>query len=210
MLCPKCHQPLEGEEAYICCADTTLQWRCTDCSKVSEGFAFPYGLCPYCSGQLEVLSVRAIDDADGLAAIRRAFEIELGGQAFYGRAARDAAEASMRELFGRFAEMEEEHMTTLARRYHARVQEPSPAFSVERAAIFAGLATRPDDPGDLFRIAIQFEERAVAFFSERGDAAPEGSPERQLYRELAAEEREYVALLTTEYARWRQGKPGIL
>ena len=114
--------------------------------------------------------MRAIDDADGLPAIRRAFEIELG----------------------------------------ARVQEPSPAFSVERAAIFAGLATLPDDPGDLFRIAIQFEERAVAFFSERGDAAPEGSPERQLYRELAAEEREHVALLTTEYARWRQGKPGIL
>ena len=210
MLCPKCRQPLEGEEAYICCAGTTVQWRCTDCSKVSEGFAFPYGLCRYCSGRLEALSSRSVDDDEGLAAIRRAFEIELGGQAFYRRAARDAGEASMRELFARFAEMEEEHMTTLTRRYHAEVPEPSPGFSVERAAIFAGLDTRPDDPGDLFSIAIQFEERAVRFFSERAEKAPEGSPERQLYRELAAEEREHVALLTTEYARWREDKPGIL
>ncbi|MFO1154082.1 MAG: hypothetical protein U1E42_10550 [Rhodospirillales bacterium] len=210
MLCPKCHQPLEGDEAYICCANTTLQWRCRDCAKVSEGFAFPYGLCPYCSGKLETVSARDVDDDEALAAIRRAFEIELGGQAFYRRAAVDAGEASMRTLFSHFAEMEEEHMATLALRYHAQVEEPSAAFSVERAAIFAGLDTRPDDPGDLFRIAIQFEERAVAFFSERSDAAPEGSPERQLYRELAAEEREHVALLSTEYARWQAGKPGIL
>jgi rubrerythrin len=211
MLCPKCHQPLEDtDEAYICCAATQVAWRCQDCAKVSEGFAFPYGLCPYCNGSLERVADRAVADDEGLAAIRRAFEIELGGQAFYSRAARDAKDQAMRELFGHFAEMEKEHMETLARRYHATVPAPSAAFSVERAAIFAGLDTRPDDPGDLFRIAIAFEERAVRFFTERSDMAAGGAAERQLYRELAAEEREHVALLTTEYARWREGKPGLL
>ena len=37
-----------------------------------------------------------------------------------------------------------------------------------------------------------------------------GSVEEQLYRELAAEEREHVALLTTELDRWKLGKPGLL
>ena len=57
---------------------------------------------------------------------------------------------------------------------------------------------------------IAFEERAVAFFSERVERCAKGSPERALYEELAAEEREHVALLSTELARWRQGKPGLL
>jgi glutamate synthase (NADPH) small chain len=34
--------------------------------------------------------------------------------------------------------------------------------------------------------------------------------ERQLYKELTAEEREHVDLLTTEFERWKQGKPGLL
>jgi Rubrerythrin. len=210
MLCPKCHQPIEGEEAYICCGDSTLQWRCTDCGKVSEGFAFPYGMCPYCNGRLEVIGDREIADEAALIAVRQAFEIELGGQAFYIRASNEAKDPALKDLFARFAEMEDEHMQTLSRRYHAQVAAPSQEFSVDRAAVYAGLETRPDDPAKLFRIAIAFEERAVSFFTERSEAAPADSVERQLYKELAAEEREHVALLTTEYERWKEGKPGLL
>lgn len=210
MLCPKCRQPLEDGEEYICCGTATLQWRCADCAKVSEGFAFPYGMCPYCNGKLEVLGEREIDDAEAMAAVRLAFEIELGGQAFYTRAARDAADPALKALFGKFAAMEEEHMAILSRRYHAAVPPLSNEFQVERAAIHAGIDSRPDDPANLFRVAIAFEERAVAFFTGRSDKAPEGSVERQLYRELAAEEREHVALLATEYDRWKDGKAGML
>ena len=194
----------------MCCAGATLQWRCADCGKVSEGFAFPYGMCPLCSGKLEMLDAREIEDADALDAIRTAFEIELGGRAFYGRAALQAKEPVLRDLFGRLAEMEGEHLDTLSRRYHAEVPEASEGFQVDRAAIYAGLENRPEDPANLIRIAIAFEERAVRFFGERGEQAPEGSVERQLYKELAAEEREHVALLTTEYDRWKVGKPGLL
>ena len=210
MFCPKCRRPTEDGESYICCGESSLQWRCDDCGKVSEGFAFPYGLCPYCSGRLEVVGDRGIADEQQLEAIRTAFEIELGGRAFYARAASEAAEPSLRELFGRFAEMETEHLSTLARRYHADVPASSDGFRLDRAAVFAGLANRPEDPANLFRMAIAFEERAVSFFSERSDQALEGSLEKQLYKELAAEEREHVAVLSTEYERWRDGKPGLL
>ncbi len=208
--CPKCHRPVEGDESYVCCAEARLQWRCDDCGKVSEGFAFPYGMCPACGGKLKVLDERKIEEATALEAIRIAFEIELGGMAFYERAAQEAKDPVLKELFGKFAGMEKEHMATLSARYHAEVPAPSKDFTVDRAAVYAGIASRPEDPANLFRIAIAFEQRAVKFFEERVAKTPEGSVERQLYKELAAEEREHVDLLTTELERWKAGKPGLM
>ena len=208
-VCPKCHRPVEGDEAYVCCATAALTWRCESCAKVSEGFAFPYGMCPACGGKLVAADATRPEDAPSIDAVRMAFEIELGGMAFYARASEQAAEPLLRDLFGRFAEMERGHMATLSRRYH--VDPPAPgAFQVDRAAIYAGIESHPDDPANLFRIAIAFEERAVAFFEGRGAAVAAGSPEAQLYAELAAEEREHVALLATELARWQAGKPGLI
>ncbi len=208
--CPKCHRPIEGDEEYICCSTATISWKCESCSKVSDGFAFPYGMCPACGGKLAPLEDRTIEGAAVLKAVRAAFEIELGGMAFYTRAARETNEPALKDLFTRFAQMEAEHMSTLSRRYHADVPGPSDEFKIERAAIYAGIDNRPEDPANLFRIAIAFEERAVKFFAEVGASQPAGSLEQQLYQELAAEEREHVALLTTELERYKQGKPGIL
>jgi len=209
-LCPRCRRPLEGDESYICCAGQTLRWRCTACHKISEGFAFPYGLCPYCKGKLELFERGAVEGDAALAAVRKAFEIELGGKAFYERAALEARHPELRDLFARLAEMEAEHMETLSRRYHADLPPPSDDFQLDRAAIFAGVQNKPEDPANLFRIAIAFEQRAADFFTREGERAPAGSIERDLYRELAAEEREHVELLTTEYRRWQGGKAGLL
>ncbi len=209
-ICPKCKRPLEGDESYICCAGVELRWRCTECHKVSEGFAFPYGMCPHCKGKLEMLERGAIEGDEAMEAIRKAFEIELGGHAFYERASRDSKEPALRELFARFAAMEKEHMETLSKRYHADLPTPSKDFQLDRAAIFSGVDRKPEDPANLFRIAIAFEQRAVEFFTKEGARAPEGSAERDLYMELAAEEREHVELITTEFRRWEAGKTGIL
>jgi rubrerythrin len=209
-ICPRCQRPLEGDEAYICCAGVELRWRCNECHKVSEGFAFPYGMCPHCKGKLQLLDRGPIEGDKAMDAIRQAFEIELGGHAFYERASRDAADPALRDLFGRFAAMESEHMQTLCNRYHAEMPTAAEDFQLDRAAIFAGIDRKPDDPANLFRIAIAFEQRAVDFFSREGEQAPAGSIERELYKELAAEEREHVDLLTTEHRRWEAGKPGIL
>ncbi len=212
LTCPKCHQPLDDDAdgVYICCANASLQWRCRQCAKVSEGFAFPYGACPHCGGTLEVMDSTRVEEAAALEGIRLAFEIELGGRAFYQRAAADSADAQLRDLFGRFAEMEAEHMATLSRRYHVEVPAPSADFRVDQAAIFGQVQSRPEDPGNLFRIAVGLEKRAAEFFTTRADTAPAGSAEQQLYRELAAEEREHADLLATEFKRWQSGKPGLM
>jgi glutamate synthase (NADPH/NADH) small chain len=209
-LCPKCKQPLDGDEEYICCANSKLQWRCESCAKVSEGFAFPYGQCPACGGKLAPTGERNLADAQAMDAIRTAFEIELGGMAFYKRAAAESTDPMLKELFGKFAEMEKEHMATLSARYHADVSEASQGFKTERAAVYAGIPNNPSDPANLFRIAIAFEQRAVKFFGEKAEQTPEGSVERQLYKELAAEEREHVDILVTEFNRFKAGKPGLL
>ncbi len=213
LLCPRCQRPIEGTDSYICCAGSTLQWKCDSCGKVSEGFAFPYGQCPACQGHLtRDAGAGPIDEGDSSAmeAIRTAFEIELGGGAYYRKAAQDAADPALRDLFERMAEMEAEHLDILERRYHASVPEASPDFEAVRAAIFAGLDSKPDDPANLLALAIDFERRAVKFFSDHMEECPQGSTERDLYHELAAEEREHVELLTTELTRFRAGKGGIL
>ena len=209
MLCPKCRRPLDDAEegVYICCAGASLQWRCTHCAKVSAGFAFPYGRCPLCGGMLEPLEAGQDEDA-AREIVRIAFEIELGGRAFYQRAAAEAADPRLRELFGRFALMEGAHMEALSRRYHVDAPAPSPAFRVESAAIFAGVENRPQDPDNLFRIAIAFEQRAAKFFAARA-ARADAAAERQLYQELAAEELEHAATLIAEHARWRTGQPAL-
>jgi glutamate synthase (NADPH) small chain len=208
--CPRCQRPLEDEEPYVCCAGVELSWRCTSCRKVSAGFAFPYGLCPYCKGRLELLERGGIEGDAAIEAVRKAFEIELGGRAFYQRAARDAADPQLRDLFGRLAAMEDEHMQTLVKRYHAELPEPAADFQIDRAAIFSGIDRHPEDPANLFRIAIAFEVRAANFFAQEGEKAPAGSVERDLYLELAAEEREHVELLGTELRRWQSGRAGLL
>lgn len=212
MLCPKCHRPIEdeGEGPYICCAGTSLRWRCSGCGKVSEGFALPYGLCPHCGGKLVATVPRPATEADAVEAVRMAYEIELGGRGFYQRAATESTDAALRELFARFAVMEGEHMETLERRYHIDVPDHSPQMRLEVASIFAGVDHRPADPESLFEVAIALERRAAAYFAEHAQSADARSPVRQLFLELAAEEREHAEMLATERARWRAGAGGLL
>ncbi len=212
MRCPKCHSPLADERdgPYVCCADAPKEWQCEQCGKVSEGFAFPYGHCPLCGGKLalrEPPSARVTPQ--GLDAIRLAFEIELGGRAFYQHAAAECGDDEMRALFSRLAVMEGEHMETLTRRYHVEVPAPSPAFRLQLAAVFAEVEHRPAEPDNLFRIAAALEQRAAAFFRMRALTAAPGSPEQRLYIELGAEERDHANLLQTEWERWRARRPGL-
>jgi len=210
MLCPKCKQPIEGDEQYICCAGEELQWHCESCGKVSEGFAFPYGMCPLCGGKLSPLKREGAVANEALEAVRAAFEIELGGRAFYLNAAATATDERLRTVFEKLAAMEEEHAALLAKRYHTSVPDAVEGLRVDLAAIYAGLESTPEDPANMLKLAVGFEQRAVKFFAERAEKVAKGSAEEQLYKELAAEEREHVAMLSTEYARYREGKPGLL
>ena len=101
-------------------------------------------------------------------------------------------------------------MRTLSRRYHVAVPPRVGGIDPTVAALQAGIehpAARPGEP-----VSHRHRARAARrrFLRAARRAAKVGAPERQLYRELAAEEREHAALLANEEARWRAGKPGLL
>jgi homotetrameric NADPH-dependent glutamate synthase len=212
-LCPRCHRPVEpGDEDGICCADSMVAWKCSACSKRSEGFAFPYGRCPACSGVLVpmdqpsgVASVSMPDDA--LDAVRKAFEIELGGRDFYVAAAKHTSDEDLHDMFHRLAQMETEHIETLVHRYHLPLPDDA-SGDLHPGALQAGAQRPPTDPLDLLELALTLEQRAEAFFRTRVDEASPAA--RELYRELAAEEGEHIALLTTELTALRSNRRGLL
>ncbi|MCW5657174.1 MAG: AMP-binding protein [Burkholderiaceae bacterium] len=208
MKCSSCDRPLDfaAEGLYVCCAGASRRWRCAACNAEHEGFAFAYGACPSCGGRLLSADASAVDDG-ARAGVRMAFEIELGGRAFYQRAAAETCDPQMRELFIRFALMEGEHMETLARRYHVpHVPLVAHPLRLDLAALFGGVEHRPQDPDNLFRIAIAIEQRAARLFAEHADRADCTSPDAELFRELAAEEAEHALHLGNEHARWRAGR----
>jgi len=209
--CPRCKRPIEGDETYVCCAGDLLRWSCGTCQKVSEGFAFPYGLCPACGGHLS-LQDRGSGGVDALQeAIRAAFEVELGGRAFYAAGAEKTKDPELKELFERLAAMEAEHIEILAARYHlpppdlGAVGPDTTAFGV-----YAGIDSDVVDGEDLLELALILERRARDFFAQRARQFEDGSEEWRLLRELEAEEWEHVAIIETELERWRAGKGGML
>jgi homotetrameric NADPH-dependent glutamate synthase len=207
-LCARCHRPLADDDDGICCAGEMVAWKCTSCAKRSEGFAFPYGRCPACGGLLELLATApGAFDADARDAIRRAFEIELGGRDFYVAASRHTADPALHDMFERLAKMEREHIDTLVRRYH--LDPPADASGdLHPGMLQSGASRDADDPLELVEMAITLEQRAEAFFRERIPSASVAA--RPLYEELAAEEAEHVDLLTTELAALRANRRGLL
>jgi rubrerythrin len=208
-MCPRCHRPVDaGDDDGICCADQVVAWKCTSCAKRSEGFAFPYGRCPACSGLLQPLdpSTATVSD-EAMEAVRKAFEIELGGRDFYVAAAKNTSDEDLHDMFGRLADMEREHIDTLVRRYHLAPPDDA-SGDLHPGALQAGAQREPNDAIDLLELALTLEQRAEEFFRTRLD---QGSPAaRELYRELAAEEGEHIALLQTELAALRTNRRGIL
>ncbi len=213
--CSKCRRPFEpGDEEHICCAGERITWTCGSCQKVSEGFAFPYGLCPACGGKLELGHDVSLESEAAVEAIRHAFEIELGGIAFYTRGAKeiDGKDPDLAHLFSELAEMERGHMDILARRYH--VEAPAEALAQTltpaQVAVFSGADVKDFSGASLLRLAVHLEKRARAFFLDAGRKFPTGSHEWKLYRELEAEEREHVDMLSTVLARIVAEKPVVV
>ncbi|MCC6128413.1 MAG: NADPH-dependent glutamate synthase [Acidobacteria bacterium] len=213
--CGKCHRPFEpGAEDHICCAGERLTWTCESCQKVSEGFAFPYGLCPACGGKLAAGHDTKIESEAAVEAIRHAFEIELGGVSFYARGAREmeVKDPDLAHLFRELAEMEKGHMVTLASRYHIEAPDAAvnPDLSPTQVAVFAGAEMKEMTGAALLRLAVHLEKRARGYFLDAGKRFPTGSAEWKLYRELEAEEREHVDMLSTVLARVVAEKPAVV
>ncbi len=213
--CPKCHQILE--EDYVCCADVTYTWKCAQCRKLSKGFVIPFGRCENCGGALEIVDDYAFEDPARVKPIRQAIQAEMNAYSFYAMAAREATDPETRDLFSSLSEMELEHLQSLADKYHAHIEvdpnlTPHPKI---REIFFGGIEDAPspgagypvqDRPLVLYERAIEMERRARAFFLQQVEALNEGL-EREIYRELAAEEDEHIALLESGLAKTREA-PG--
>ncbi|MBI5610562.1 MAG: NADPH-dependent glutamate synthase [Deltaproteobacteria bacterium] len=209
-LCPRCRRPLEDDDDGICCAGLRLRWACERCHAVSEGAVLPWGQCPACGGALRLDDGGAASDQGEQAAVLQALAIELGGAAFYRGMAEQSTDAELRDLLGRLAAMEAEHLATLAQRYHVDAAQPADV-TASQAALFAEVPLpSPLDAVGVLQLALGLERKAERYFLESAAALAVGAAARRLYQELAAEEAEHGALLETELRRRTQGKPGLL
>ncbi|OGB94261.1 MAG: hypothetical protein A3G35_18625 [candidate division NC10 bacterium RIFCSPLOWO2_12_FULL_66_18] len=203
--CPKCHQVLE--EDYVCCADVTYTWKCAKCRKLSKGFVIPFGRCENCGGSLEVVEEYALQDPARLKPIRQALQAEMNAHTFYAMAAEEATDPDVRALFASLSEMEREHLENLSDKYHAHIEmdvRPTPHPKI-RQIILDEIeeVPAPDRPLALYERAIEMERRARAFFLQQVEGLEEGL-EREIYRELAAEEDEHISLLEAGLAKTRE------
>ncbi len=200
--CPKCHQVLE--EDYVCCADVTYTWKCIQCRKLSKGFVIPFGRCEACGGSLEIVDDSAYRDAARLKPVQQALQAETNAFTFYAMLAAEATDPDVRTLFASLSEMEREHLENLAEKYHAHLeidpgQTPHPKI---RQIMLEGIEDVPprDRLVTLYERAIEMERRARAFFLKQVESLGDGL-EREIYRELAAEEDEHIALLESGLAK---------
>jgi homotetrameric NADPH-dependent glutamate synthase len=199
----------EERQSALHLGDQTVHWECLDCGKMSEGVAIPYGHCSLCGGRLEMVEPEPLENASAIAAIRAAFEIQLGTHAFYTQAAATASDPILRAMFNHFAELEHAQMRTLAKRFHMTPPDDSAPVDIRRAAQFAHFKQQPEDPLNLLRLAIALEQRALDRIDERLATAPAGSEERKVLKILRSEEHAHIGMLMTELDRWNRGKPGI-
>ena len=200
--CPKCHQVLE--EDYVCCADVSFTWKCNQCRKLSRGFVIPFGRCEVCGGTLEVVDDSSYRDAARLRPIQQALQAEMNALTFYSMLADEATDPDVRTLFASLSEMEREHLENLAEKYHAHLEGDfgPTAHPKIRQIILEGIEQVParDRLLTLYQRAIEMERRARAFFLQQVEGLGEGL-EREIYRELAAEEDEHIALLESGLAK---------
>jgi rubrerythrin len=209
--CPKCHRVLDEE--YVCCAEVTYTWKCTGCGKLSKGFVVPFGRCEVCGGTLAVVEEYAPAQVARLKPVQQALQAEMNAHTFYAAMAREATDPDVRTLFASLSEMEREHLESLAQKYHAHLEEtservPHPTI---RQIILEGIEqlSEADRLLALFGRAVEMERRARSFFLSQVEALPAGL-EREIYRELAAEEDEHIALLESGLARTRDALARIL
>jgi len=191
------------EEDEICCAQVRYSWRCRRCFKLTSGFAVPYGKCFLCGGDLEVIPGRELGDSMRFQAIRDAVQFELDSFHFYKLARERARTTDQRAVLERLYEAELDHLHELEEKYHAHLDRQVVELSAQEENLlanwlFRGISVAEEDGiASLYRAALEMERRTRDHFQKLSENLPEGL-ERDLCRELAAEEEEHVALLEGE------------
>ncbi len=200
--CPKCHQVLEDDS--VCCAEVRYTWKCRSCGKLSTGFAVPYGRCFLCGGQNEVVEGYRGADPNEVAVVREAIQYELDMYHFYRLGMQRTTDPVLHDVLEEMYHKEQDHLDELEDKYHVHLdpqllQLPDKADQLMSRWIFEGIDF--SDEGrhvlEVYDKAIAMERRTRDHFKAQSEALPPG-PQREIYRELAAEEEEHVSILETE------------
>ncbi|MFH1016601.1 MAG: ferritin family protein [Pseudomonadota bacterium] len=208
--CPKCHQQLEDDS--ICCAALRYTWKCKSCGKLSTGFAVPYGRCYLCAGKIEVVKAYKAEDVQSMRAIEEAVQFEIDSYHFYRLGWQRAKSPLIRAIFEQMYLKEQDHIAELEEKYHVHMEKeilqlnPGVDDLLSRD-LFKGIDFRnpTEQVEPLYEKAIEMEIRTRDHFQKRAQDLPEG-PEKEIYRELAAEEEEHVAMLETELEQFTSKK----
>ena len=200
--CPKCHQNLEDDS--VCCATLRYTWKCKACGKLTTGFVVPFGRCYMCGGETEVVKGYRAEDVQSMKAIEEAVQFEIDSYHFYRIGWQRALNPKIKAVFEQMFLKEQDHIEELETKYHVHLEKeilaPAPdADKLLSRELFKGIDLK-DSSGQvepLYARAIEMERRTRDHFRKRAKELPAG-PEKEIYRELAAEEEEHVAILETE------------
>jgi glutamate synthase (NADPH) small chain len=204
--CPKCHHVIEDDS--VCCAEVKYTWKCKACGKLSTGFIVPYGRCFLCGGENERVEGYAGARPDQVAIVREAAQYELDMYQFYRLALQRTTRKDLRVVLDELYHMEEDHLNELEEKYHLHLdpqlrQLPGHIEEILSQWIFQGMDFGDDEKHVLaiYEKAIAMERRTRDYFKAKADAFGPG-PQKEIYRELAAEEEEHISLLETERAQF--------
>ena len=205
-VCPKCHEELE--EDGICCAELRYTWKCKKCGKRSTGFVVPYGRCYLCGGENEVVEPYKAADATTLRAVEEAVQFEVDMYQFYRLGRQRAVDETQRAVFEQLYLKEQDHLAELEAKYHVHLDPEVLELPPDAERLLAGRIFKGIDVGEasglivpLYQKALMMERRTRDHFARRARELPPGA-EREICRELAAEEEEHVAMLETELAQF--------
>jgi glutamate synthase (NADPH/NADH) small chain len=204
--CPKCHKPIEDDS--VCCVDVKYTWKCKSCNKVSTGFVIPYGRCYLCGGENEVIKPYDGEDPELVAIVQEAVQFEVDMYHFYRIAMQKTEDKQLKSVLEDLFQKEEEHLKTLEEKYHLHPtldlrQLPGEDEDIFFRFIFHGIDFK-DAESHILQVydkAIAMEKRTRNRFLTHANTLPPGS-QQDLYKELAAEEEDHVAILETEKAQF--------
>jgi glutamate synthase (NADPH) small chain len=200
--CPKCHQTIDSDS--ICCADVKHTWKCKSCGKLSTGFVIPFGRCYLCGGENERIEGYVGASPELASIVQEAFQFEIDMYHFYRIASQKTKDEVLRAVLEDLFHKEEDHLQELEDKYHMHSGQDLRHLSeaddkIVFGFIFHGIDFK-DSEGHILQVynkAIAMEHRTRNRFLTHANSLPPG-PQKELFRELAAEEEDHVTLLETE------------
>jgi rubrerythrin len=192
------------EDDSVCCADVKYTWKCKACSKLSTGFVVPYGRCFLCGGENERIEAFTGARPEQVAIVREAVQYELDMYQFYRLALQRTSSEDLRTVLDELYHMEEDHLNELEEKYHVHLDPqlrrlPDRTEELLSQWIFQGIdfSDAQQHVLAIYNQAIAMERRTRDHFQARADSLGPG-PQKDIYRELAAEEEEHISMLETE------------